>query len=343
MRLKKWSEAERFHRAALEAEPTHVGAHISFGTMLARNVSVVSWCRVWWVDANFTFSFRFCNIQSSRSSEAEQYFKRAIRLAPLDSSVHHHYGNFSSPSTALKHLHIMEKKSEFLIWWIINFPFPHHPHNSWVPHINLETRRSLREPGAGGRVVAKRLPISHRRCDVAPDARPEARVGEVVSSGEHATHASAITTTEHKFPICRRWIYDRTMPARTPISARFSICSVGHNRRRWAIKPHLISSPAIRRPSAIWRNWEPPRTHESDTTRHNTSWRIYDYGVIIIHHLIFFYIICRFQTHHRRRRNTSRSSQTGSFVNIWCNVIWCLRSEAVVLFFISLRFLRVIM
>lgn len=127
MRLKKWSEAERFHRAALEAEPTHVGAHISFGTMLARNVSVVSWCRVWWVDANFTFSFRFCNIQSSRSSEAEQYFKRAIRLAPLDSSVHHHYGNFSSHSTALKHLHIMEKKSEFLIWWIINFPFPHHP------------------------------------------------------------------------------------------------------------------------------------------------------------------------------------------------------------------------
>lgn len=44
MRLKKWSEAERFHRAALEAEPNHIGAHISYGTMLARNVSVVS-CR----------------------------------------------------------------------------------------------------------------------------------------------------------------------------------------------------------------------------------------------------------------------------------------------------------
>lgn len=42
MRLKKWSEAERFHRAALEAEPNHIGAHISYGTMLARNVSVVS-------------------------------------------------------------------------------------------------------------------------------------------------------------------------------------------------------------------------------------------------------------------------------------------------------------
>lgn len=39
MRLKKWSEAERFHRAALEAEPNHIPSHISYGTMLARNVS----------------------------------------------------------------------------------------------------------------------------------------------------------------------------------------------------------------------------------------------------------------------------------------------------------------
>lgn len=46
MRLKKWSEAERFHRAALEAEPNHIGAHISYGTMLARNVSAVSRCSV---------------------------------------------------------------------------------------------------------------------------------------------------------------------------------------------------------------------------------------------------------------------------------------------------------
>ncbi|CAO1368458.1 unnamed protein product [Diamesa hyperborea] len=70
VRLKKWSEAERFHRAALEAQPDHIGAHISYGTMLARN--------------------------SSRSSEAEQYFKRALRLAPLDSSVHYHYAEFLS-------------------------------------------------------------------------------------------------------------------------------------------------------------------------------------------------------------------------------------------------------
>lgn len=42
MRLKKWSEAERFHRAALEAEPNHIPSHISYGTMLARNVSCTS-------------------------------------------------------------------------------------------------------------------------------------------------------------------------------------------------------------------------------------------------------------------------------------------------------------
>lgn len=39
--------------------------------------------------------YRFLKLQSSRSSEAEQYFKRAIRLAPLDPSTHHHYGNLS--------------------------------------------------------------------------------------------------------------------------------------------------------------------------------------------------------------------------------------------------------
>ncbi|KAG5677610.1 hypothetical protein PVAND_007354 [Polypedilum vanderplanki] len=65
-RLNKWPEAERFHRAALDAG--HIGAHISYGTIIARN--------------------------SSRSLEAEQYFKRAIRLAPLDSSIHHHYAEF---------------------------------------------------------------------------------------------------------------------------------------------------------------------------------------------------------------------------------------------------------
>ncbi|XP_050076758.1 protein O-mannosyl-transferase TMTC2 [Anopheles maculipalpis] len=69
-RLSQWSEAERFQRAALEAQPDHIAAHLSYGTMLARN--------------------------SSRTSEAEQWFRRALRLAPNDASVHHHYAEFLS-------------------------------------------------------------------------------------------------------------------------------------------------------------------------------------------------------------------------------------------------------
>lgn len=38
--MNQWSEAERFHQAALEVQPDHVATHVSYGTMLARNVSV---------------------------------------------------------------------------------------------------------------------------------------------------------------------------------------------------------------------------------------------------------------------------------------------------------------
>lgn len=38
---------------------------------------------------NFWFKF-----QVSRSAEAEQWFRRAQRLAPNDASVYHHYGKF---------------------------------------------------------------------------------------------------------------------------------------------------------------------------------------------------------------------------------------------------------
>lgn len=38
-RLHQWTEAERFHQAALEVQPDHVATHVSYGTMLARNVS----------------------------------------------------------------------------------------------------------------------------------------------------------------------------------------------------------------------------------------------------------------------------------------------------------------
>lgn len=37
-KLNQWTEAERFHQAALEVQPDHVATHVSYGTMLARNV-----------------------------------------------------------------------------------------------------------------------------------------------------------------------------------------------------------------------------------------------------------------------------------------------------------------
>ncbi|ERL89072.1 hypothetical protein D910_06449 [Dendroctonus ponderosae] len=66
--MKRDEEAEKWYRAALDAEPDHVPAHITYGKLLAKNVS--------------------------RSAEAEQWFRRAQRLAPKDASVYHHYGKF---------------------------------------------------------------------------------------------------------------------------------------------------------------------------------------------------------------------------------------------------------
>ncbi|XP_030238584.1 protein O-mannosyl-transferase TMTC2 isoform X3 [Drosophila navojoa] len=69
-RLQQWDEAERHHRAALELQPNQVAAHLSYGITLARN--------------------------SSRASEAEMWFKRALKLAPEQASVYHHYAEFLS-------------------------------------------------------------------------------------------------------------------------------------------------------------------------------------------------------------------------------------------------------
>ncbi|XP_017489517.1 PREDICTED: transmembrane and TPR repeat-containing protein CG4341, partial [Rhagoletis zephyria] len=67
-RLQQWNEAERYHYAALQLQPNQVAAHLSYGITLARN--------------------------SSRAAEAEVWFKRAIQLAPHQSSVHHYYAEF---------------------------------------------------------------------------------------------------------------------------------------------------------------------------------------------------------------------------------------------------------
>uniref|UniRef100_A0A1A9UXH9 dolichyl-phosphate-mannose--protein mannosyltransferase n=1 Tax=Glossina austeni TaxID=7395 RepID=A0A1A9UXH9_GLOAU len=67
-RLQKWDEAEKHHRAALNLRPKEAGVHLSYGITLARN--------------------------SSRASEAEFWFKRALKLAPEQASVYHHYAEF---------------------------------------------------------------------------------------------------------------------------------------------------------------------------------------------------------------------------------------------------------
>lgn len=41
--MNQWSEAERFHQAALEVQPDHVATHVSYGTMLARNVRIIQY------------------------------------------------------------------------------------------------------------------------------------------------------------------------------------------------------------------------------------------------------------------------------------------------------------
>ncbi|KAH0816325.1 hypothetical protein GEV33_006466 [Tenebrio molitor] len=64
-RLHQDEEAERWYQAALNAQPDHVPAHITYGKLLAKNVS--------------------------RTAEAEQWFRKAQRLAPQEPSVYHHY------------------------------------------------------------------------------------------------------------------------------------------------------------------------------------------------------------------------------------------------------------
>ncbi|XP_045479217.1 protein O-mannosyl-transferase TMTC1-like [Harmonia axyridis] len=75
-RLQQDEEAESWYRAALNAQPDHVPAHITYGKLLAKNVS--------------------------RLSEAEQWFRRAQKLAPGDPSVYHYYGEFLASTKRYK-------------------------------------------------------------------------------------------------------------------------------------------------------------------------------------------------------------------------------------------------
>lgn len=88
-RLHQFDEAERWYQAALQAQPDHVPAHITYGKLLAKNVSTSNLITIFKVLNYCCFFF-----QSSRVVEAEQWFRRAQRLAPGDPSVYHHYGKF---------------------------------------------------------------------------------------------------------------------------------------------------------------------------------------------------------------------------------------------------------
>lgn len=84
-RLQQDEEAERWYQAALNAQPDHVPAHITYGKLLARNMS--------------------------RSAEAEQYFRRAQKLAPEDPSVYHHYGEFLASRGRHKEAAVLYEKA----------------------------------------------------------------------------------------------------------------------------------------------------------------------------------------------------------------------------------------
>lgn len=114
-RLHQFEEAERWYQAALQVQPDHVPAHITYGKLLAKNVSnhvstklisifyltvifhsnilathfpQIVFLLIWLfkIKSNLTFIL----FQSSRVVEAEQWFRRAQRLAPDDPSVYHH-------------------------------------------------------------------------------------------------------------------------------------------------------------------------------------------------------------------------------------------------------------
>ncbi|KAK7575686.1 hypothetical protein V9T40_011972 [Parthenolecanium corni] len=63
-------EAERWHKAAMQAKPDHIPTHLIYGKLLAKN--------------------------RTRVAEAEEKFLEAQKLAPRDPAVHQHFGQFLS-------------------------------------------------------------------------------------------------------------------------------------------------------------------------------------------------------------------------------------------------------
>ncbi|CAG9785626.1 unnamed protein product [Diatraea saccharalis] len=81
--LQQWPQAEHSILSALAMAPNHVGTHVTLAQILARN--------------------------TSRSIEAEMWFKKAVTLAPNDPSVRDQFGMF------LRSQHRLRESAEQLV------------------------------------------------------------------------------------------------------------------------------------------------------------------------------------------------------------------------------------
>lgn len=61
--------------------------------------------------------------QSSRVLEAERWFLRARRLAPDDSSVHHHYGTYNRKFSSIGIVNWITKRNEIFASPVVTFPW----------------------------------------------------------------------------------------------------------------------------------------------------------------------------------------------------------------------------
>ncbi|KAH8267430.1 hypothetical protein KR018_001931, partial [Drosophila ironensis] len=89
--LEDWQRAEEQQMMALHLQPQQGAAYVTYGQTLARNVSAK---KPKAGAENIKINNKLCCLQGSRLAEAEMWFKRALQLAPLEPSSHHHYADF---------------------------------------------------------------------------------------------------------------------------------------------------------------------------------------------------------------------------------------------------------
>lgn len=139
--IKKTAQAEKWYKAALQAKPDHVPAHLTYGKLLAKNVSPN------WFPYQNTISQEFQLIsflQRTRVVEAEQWFLRAKELAPTEPSVYQHFGKFPVKNV----INIQQGKK-----------IPHKRQKNFEWQISLESSRTYRNNST---VKHRIIPFSHK-------------------------------------------------------------------------------------------------------------------------------------------------------------------------------------